>query len=141
MRKDRGFSLLELLIVVAIILIIATFAIPSLLRSRQVANEAGAVVNLKTLNAAEVTYMTSNTGAFGTIEQLVAAGMLDERFSTSLGGYAYVVTPSGIGNTSYVSEATRLSENTGRFNYYSGPDLIVRYRGTTGGVTADEPVQ
>src|SRR5207253_8585759 len=54
MKNNRGFSLLELLIVVAIILIIATIAIPSMLRSRQAANESHAIANLRTLNTAEV---------------------------------------------------------------------------------------
>src|SRR6266508_2188865 len=54
MKTTRGFSLLELLIVVAIILIIATIAIPSLLKSRQAANESAAVSNVRNLNTAEV---------------------------------------------------------------------------------------
>src|SRR6202042_925892 len=55
-RKERGFSLIELLIVVAIILIIAAIAIPNLIRSRMAANEASAVGALRTYNTAMITY-------------------------------------------------------------------------------------
>ena len=75
MRKQKGFSLIELLIVVAIILIIAAIAIPNLLRSRIAANEASAVGSIRTLNTAEVTYASTYPDVgFNVLANLGGAG-------------------------------------------------------------------
>src|SRR5438094_4128207 len=130
MKTDRGFSLLELLIVVAIILIIATIAIPSLLRSRQSAQESSAVAQIRTINTAEITYLSSNQGAFGGVPELITQGLLDTRFSGSVSGYNFTVTASG---SDYTASATPTSTNAGRFGYWSVPDAVIRYASATSG--------
>jgi len=122
--KNEGFSLLELLIVVAIILIIATIAIPNLLRSRQSAQESAAVAQLRTINTAEVTYIGSNQGSYGDIPSLITQGLLDSRFSGSISGYSFVLAVSG---NIYTANATAVSTNAGRFDYFTLPDYVIRY--------------
>src|SRR5712691_6392088 len=128
MKRNRGFSLLELLIVVAIILIIATIAIPSLLRSRQAAQESSAVAQIRTINTAEITYLSSNQGSYGSIPELITAGLLDNRFTGSVSGYTFTVTASG---TTYTVEAMPTSTNAGRYGYFAVPDAVVRWADAT----------
>jgi len=130
MHNNRGFSLLELLIVVAIILIIATIAIPNLLRSRQAAAEIAAVSSLKAINAAEISYL-STLRTYGALSDLIAEGLIDTRFAGgSVSGYNFSIAASG---TDYTATAMPASSNSGRFAYFTLPDAVVRYStGATG---------
>ena len=96
MRKQKGFSLIELLIVVAIILIIAAIAIPNLLRSRSAANEASAVRSLRTVDTAEVTYASTYPSA-GYATNLAALGPGSNAGNTSATSTNAVLLDSVVG--------------------------------------------
>ena len=108
-NNQKGFSLIELLIVVVIIGIIAAIAIPNLLASRRAANEGSAISALRTIHGAETTYQLSNgNGNFGSLANLNANGLIDSTLSnatalvTAKSGYFYTLnaTPIIAGNFS-----------------------------------------
>ena len=124
MMKRKGFTLVEIMIVVAIIALLAAIAIPNLLAARRTANEAAAKATVRSLATAAETYATSHSGAYpaaittpGLVDFIASAGNYcanatgtttsiqgyDYACTLTAGGYTFVATPVTVGTTGSVT--------------------------------------
>jgi type IV pilus assembly protein PilA len=156
MRKQKGFSLIELLIVVAIILIIAAIAIPNLLRARMAANESSAVASIRTINTGMVTYNTSYpTVGFATAltnlggvapctPSSVTACLIDSVLSGGTkSGYNFAATGAGGPPlVQYYATATAITLNqTGIRSFCAFEDAVVRVQPTGAAIASEAACQ
>lgn len=151
MKDEQGFTILELLLVVAVILIIAAIAIPNLLRSRQAANESAAVADIRSIIDAQSTYASQypDIGFAGSLSALgpgaipassAHAGILDPLLANgSKDGYTFaLVAGADTPSTSFAVTATP-SGASGRRSFCGDQTGTIRYDPNGGTCTAASP--
>ncbi len=153
-KEARGFSLLELLIVVTVILIIAAIAIPSLLRSKMSANEASAVGSLRAINGACLNYSTTWGKGFpvslsslgpGSPATSITADLIDSKLATGTkSGYTFTYVSGAPANGSiltYTINGNPSTPSTSGIRYFfTDQSTVVRYNFGSPALPSSKPI-
>jgi len=131
-QRESGFSLIELLIVVAIIGIIAAIAIPNLIKSQQAAHETAALTEVQTIGKQQVLYsITKGHGKFSDLATLGSMGYVDSNMATgNKGGYVFTTTPINAEGMPAMFDTSAHPSAVGNFgtgnrSYYSNETMVV----------------
>ena len=139
MKNERGFSLIELLVVVGILMVIMAFAIPGLRRARNNANAGSAVQSLRTLTTAEYLY-EKKFRQYGTLAQLAPEGTIDSHIANGFkSGYTFTLTLTAA-NKHFSISASPVDDPGSLTHYFVDDSGVIRYNEGAPATVASPPI-